>query len=238
MHRILPLILLLALSSTASAIDLPNPFKKDKEELTPDDILSLVRYSYTLHDREFQAQLRKEFTTVPFTLHLRPQYIRFRFVEPPQAIHLDTSAQQLVLREVVEDSNAPVPIARYGEVIRGTDITYEDLSMRFLYWPDPRVVDEELVYNKTRPSWKLKLTNPDERGPYGFLYIWIDKMSGGMIKMEGYDRSPNPVMVKDFEVKGGKKFEDVWIADTIRVRSYTADGKEGTTWLEILNLNE
>ncbi len=237
MHRIPLLLALIALAPAALAIDLPNPFKKDQDKLTPDEILSLVRFSYTLHDREFKAQLRKDTDIVPFTLHLRPQYIRFRFDDPPQAIHLDTSAQQLVLREVVEDSNAPVPIARYGEMIRGTDMTYEDISMRFLYWPNPRVVDEELVFNKTRPSWKVKLTNPDERGPYGFLFVWIDKMSGGMIKMEGYDRSAKPVMVKDFEVKGGKKFEDVWIPDTIRVRSYV-DGDKGTTWLEILDLKE
>jgi hypothetical protein len=106
--------------------------------------------------------------------------------------------------------------------------------MRFLYWPNPQVVAQENI--KTRDAWKLKLTNPDAKGPYGHVLVWIDKASGGMIKMEGYDRGETPKLLKDFEVSHGKKMEDVWIADVIRVRSFNGADKVGTTWLEILDL--
>lgn len=196
--------------------------------------MRLVRFSYTLHDRDFDARLRKEFGFIPFKLSLKPNYIRFRFSDPPQAIHLDTSGEQLILREVVQGSNAPVPIARYSEFIRGTDLTYEDLAMRFLYWPNPKVIDHVKI--KLRPAWKLQINNPDQRGPYASVMVWIDKASGGLIKMEGYDRAGK--MNKDFEVSHGKKMGDVWIADMIRVRSFVNGDKQGTTWLEILNLKE
>ncbi len=232
--KLLLVLACLAASSLTYAQD-ETPFGKPLDELNPDEILRLVRYSYTVNDQDFESRLRKESEMIPFKLSLKPNYIRFRFDDPAQAVHLDTSGEQLILREVVAGSNAPVPLARYGEFIRGTDLTYEDLAMRFLYWPNPKVLDKrELI--KTRPAWKLQLTNPDMRGPYGFVVVWIDRASGGLIKMEGYDRSEKPKLLKDFEVSHGKKMQDIWIADVIRVRSYENGDKRGTTWLEILDL--
>lgn len=218
----------------ASAQDEAVPFEKELEKLTADEVLKLVRYSYTVTDQEFDARLRKDFQLIPFKLSLRPNYLRFRFEDPPQAVHLDTSEEKLVLREVVKGSNEPVPPERYGELIRNTDITYEDLALRFLYWPNPQILEQTKV--KTRPAWKLRLMNPDERGPYGYVDVWIDKASGGLIKLEGYAHGPNPRMIKDFEVSHGRKIKDVWIADILRVRSFTEGKKEGTTWLEILDI--
>lgn len=241
MQRILSLAALLATFTFAPALssaqDGQTPFGKSLDELTPDEILSLVRYSYTLHDRDFDAQLRKDFKAVKFKLTLKPNYIRFRFDDPPQAIHLDTAAERLALREIVQGSNAEIAEDRYGETIRGTDIAYEDLALRFLYWPNPRVVAHETY--KTRDAWKVQIINPDNRGPYGFVFVWIDKASGGLLKMEGYSRETKPTMLKEFQVTHGKKMDDVWIADMIRVRSFDSSGKkQGTTWLEILNLKD
>ena len=239
MHRHSLLITLFALLVSVSAVpaqDKESPFGKKLDDLTAEEILRLVRYSYTVQDQDFDARLRKEFGFIPFKLSLKPNYIRLRFDDPPQAIHLDTSADQLLLREVVAGSNAPVPVARYGEFVRDTDLTYEDLAMRFLYWPKPTIVAQERV--KTRPTWKLRLVNPDARGPYRYVDVWVDKASGGMVKMEGYSREEKPRMIKEFEVSHGKKMGDIWIADVIRVRSFEDGKKQGTTYLEILNLDE
>jgi len=236
MHRwfpLIPLVLVLA-SGIARAQEENSPFGKELEDLTAEEILKLVRYSYTVTNQEFEARLRKNFQFIPFKLSLRPNYLRFRFSDPPQAVHLDTSDDELVLREVVKGSNEPVPIEKYGESIRGTDITYEDLAMRFLYWPDPMILEHTKI--KTRPAWKLQLRNPDGRGPYGYVHIWIDKASGGLIKLQAFDHGESPAMVKDFEVSHGKKMEDIWIADILRVRSFQNGRKQGTTWLEILDI--
>ncbi|MEM7014284.1 MAG: outer membrane lipoprotein-sorting protein, partial [Verrucomicrobiota bacterium] len=194
MHRILliatSLLFAIAAPVAVQAQDNQTPFGKPIDKLTPDEILSLVRYSYTLHDRDFNAQLRKDFKAIKFKLSLKPNYIRFRFDDPPQAIHLDTTAERLALREIVQGSNDEIPEARYSQTIRGTDIAYEDLALRFLYWPNPRVVGNETF--KTRAAWKVQIVNPDTRGPYGYVLVWIDKASGGMLKMEGYSRGAKP----------------------------------------------
>jgi len=228
---LLPALVALAVPGSLCA---QTAFGKPLDELTPEEILRLVRTSYTLHDRDFDARLRKDFDFVPFKLSLKPNYLRFRFENPPHAIHLDTDQEELALREVLPGKNEPVPPERYGEAVRGTDVTYEDLAMRFLYWANPVVEAHESI--KTRSAWKLRLNNPDDKGPYGHVLVWIDKISGGMIKMEGYSRGTPSKLIKDFEVSHGKKMDDVWIADVIRVRSFGDAGKEGTTWLEILDL--
>ena len=229
------LVFLLAPVLTASflfaAQEEAAPVEKDLDKLTADEVMKLVRYSYTVTDQEFDAELRKNYTIIPFKLSLRPNYLRFRFEDPPQAVHLDTSEEKLVLREVVKGSNEPVPAERYSEAIRGTDITYEDLAMRFLYWPNPQILEQTRI--RTRPAWKLRLMNPDDRGPYGFVDVWIDKASGGLIRLEGYEHGKNPKMIKDFEVNSGRKIKDVWIADILLVHSFTDGKKAGTTWLKI-----
>ena len=208
------------------------PPPKTIDELNAEEILRLVRYSYTLYDRDFTGQLRQGFKVkIPFTLSLQPKYIRFKFDNPDQIIHLNTADNQFQLREVVAGSDGPVDPARYGERIRGTDVTYDDLSMRFLYWPNARIVGEEK--KKTRDTWIVRVRNPGEAGNYATVDAWVDKGSGGLMQMIGYDDKGRPV--RRFEVLHGKKMDDVWMVDEMRVETIDPnDGKRlSHTYLEI-----
>ncbi len=196
------------------------PFEgKTIDTLTANDILKLVRYSYTLYDHDFTGQLRTDDRQkIPFRLSLQPNAIRFRFFDPDQIIHLSTGSDELILREVVKGSDEAIAPSRYGEAIRGTDVTYEDLSMRFLYWKNAKIVNEE----KLRPSlgmkmetWQVRVVNPDGKGNYATVDMWVDKGSGALAKMMGYNRQGLPV--KRFEVLHGKKMDDVWMVDEMRI---------------------
>jgi len=190
---------------------------KSIEELTADEVLKLVRYSYTLYNRDFTGQLRMSLTEkVPFLLSLKPESIRFIFNEPDQVIYVDTRDQKFGLFEGVGGAEMqPVGAGKYAQKIRGTDVTYDDLSMRFLYWPNARIVGEEKV--KTRDTWQVRVRNPDGAGSYATVDAWIDKISGGMIKMMGYNRQGRPI--RRFQVLHGKKFGDVWMVDEMRIET-------------------
>lgn len=192
---------------------------KTIDQMTADEVLKLVRYSYTLHNRDFTGVLRMGIAKkVDFLLSLKPEAIRFIFQDPAQIVYLDTSNQRFALREGVGGQNMqPVPPAKYGEKIRGTDVTYDDLSMRFLYWPNAKIVKQERV--KARECIVVRVLNPDGAGAYATVDVWIDKESGGMLKMMGYDRSGRPV--RRFEVLHGKKFGDVWMVDEMRIETLT-----------------
>ena len=174
-------------------------------------------------------------TKIPFTLSLQPKYIRFKFDDPPQVIHLNTANDQFFLKEVVAGSDAPVPPERYGQGIRGTDVTYDDLSMRFLYWKEARIIDEN-VKIKTRNCWLVRLRNDaNGHGDYATVDLWVDKGSGGLMRMVGYNVQGKAI--KRFEVLHGKKLDDVWMVDEMRVETFdpNTDKRISHTYLEILD---
>lgn len=208
---------------------------KTIDEMNADEVLRLVRYSYTLYNRDFTGTLQRGITKkVPFLLSLKPEAIRFIFDNPQQVIYLDTKNQNFSLFEGVGGKEmTPVDPAKYGEAVRGTDVTYDDLSMRFLYWPDARIVKQEKL--KGRDCINVRVRNPDGRGAYETVDIWIDKESGGMLKMVGWNREGRPI--RRFEVLHGKKFGDIWMVDEMRIESVsgaTGGNVESSTRMSLI----
>ncbi|MBP82378.1 MAG: hypothetical protein CMO61_00855 [Verrucomicrobiales bacterium] len=197
--------------------DLSPDFNKSIEQLSADEVMRLVRYSYTLYDQDFTGVLRMSLTKkVPFLMSLKPDSIRFIFDEPAHLIYLDTGNSGFSLFEGTEGEELkPVPSSKFAAQIRGTDVTYDDLSMRFLYWPHAKIVKLDRV--KQRDCWVVRVRNPDGLGAYATADVWIDKGSGGMLKMIGYNNSGRPV--RRFEVLHGKKFGDIWMIDEMRIET-------------------
>lgn len=225
-HWLLPLAVLpLAGLMLLHAEDAPEP--------SAEEIQRLVKLSYIRQQMNLKGQLRNDETgtEAPFELSMLENTIRFRFDKPIQIINLDLNDKGFVLREVVKGKNAPVPKARYDEKIRGTDITYEDVSMRFLYWPNPVKLDKETV--KHRTCWKLRLNNPDTSGAYGVAFIWVDSGSGSIMRMEGYDRAGK--LIKRYEVISGMKVGEGWMLKQMRIESFDGATKKrtGRSYLEL-----
>jgi hypothetical protein len=227
-RRFLSLLLVLPLAGPVPVL-----LAQEAAEPSAEDIQRLVKLSYIRKDMTLKGQLRNDETgaEAPFVLSMLENTIRFRFEAPVQIINLDLNDKGFVLREVVKGKNAPVPKAKYDEKIRATDITYEDLSMRFLYWPNPVKLDKETV--KHRTCWKLRLNNPDTSGAYGVAFIWVDSTSGGIMRMEGYDRQGK--LIKRYEVISGMKVGDGWMLKQLRIESFDAATKKrtGRTYLEL-----
>ncbi|MDF1655973.1 MAG: outer membrane lipoprotein-sorting protein [Verrucomicrobiales bacterium] len=190
---------------------------KPIDQLTADEVLKLVRYSYTLFNRDFTGLLRTGFASkTPFLMSLKPESIRFIFDSPSQVIYLDTKNNSFALFEGLDGkAMQPVNPSKYAQEVRGTDVTYEDLAMRFLYWPNAKIVKLDKI--KARECWHVRVLNPDGEGAYSTVDVWIDRGSGGMIKMNGYNSSGRPV--RRFEVLSGKKFDDIWMVDEMRIET-------------------
>jgi hypothetical protein len=177
----------------------------------------LLRNSYSLHHHALGGNLRTEDgLKIPFELTLQENMVRFKFQNPIQIVHLDIEEGGAELREVVTGSNQPVPAERYAELIRGTDICYEDLAMRFLHWPNPELLGEESI--KTRATWKLRIYNPGKLGPYHAVEVWVDKDSGGMLQLRAYNFDGK--MVKEFKVVSGQKIDGAWVLKQMRIESF------------------
>lgn len=199
-----------------------------------EDLLKLVRISYTLNDSRLTGKLRDSESgkEEPFDLNMSQQSVRFRFVNPPQIVNLDLTTSPATLRDVKPGGTTEVPASMYSERVRGFDLTYEDLSMSFLYWTKAEVLGEESLGTFSgQKAWKVRVTTPDNKGPYGTVDIWVHQGSGGMAKMEGWDRKGNKV--KHFEMRSFQKVGESYAPKEIRVETYVpgTSKKTGTTYM-------
>lgn len=220
----------------ACAADRPIEVRK-AETLPPsgEEILRLVRMSQALQDlKHLKGKLRNDDTgqEFPFDLTMADNVIRFVFADPPkEIINLDLNDNGTELTRVAPGGKTVMPLALYGEPVRQTAINFEDLSMRFLYWPNAKVVGEESI--SFQDCWIVRVANPDSRGPYRLVDVWVHQKSGAMMQMRAYDGRGK--LMKEFKVRKGQKYKDAYILKQMRVESYNVDTNKvsGRTYLEI-----
>ncbi|MEZ5302141.1 MAG: outer membrane lipoprotein-sorting protein [Verrucomicrobiales bacterium] len=201
------------------------------EEILGAVLQSMQRYSLT---GSLRTRYKSRRVNVPFSLALAPGSIQFQFAEPAQSILINLAHDGYSLREGAPGAEKPVKADRMKEFIRNTDVRFEDIAFRFLYWKNPVLLGEgERI--KLQETWKLRLTNPDEIGPYGVVLLWVDQNSGAMLKLEGYDRKGR--LTKKYEVsKVQKSSQNEWMLEEMKVETIdpnTGDTVGSPTYMEV-----
>jgi outer membrane lipoprotein-sorting protein len=195
------------------------------------EILEGVRMKQSQQQIDLQGQLRQDQITVPFQLIQSGPVVRYIFSNPDEALQLQLGEKESRLDEISRDGIEKVTPAQFDRKIRGTDVTYEDLSLKFLYWPNAQVVGSDNV--RTRGCWKLELQAPSRQSQYSRVLLWVDKGSGALMRMEGYDS--NGQLERRFEVISAQKIDDRWFLKQMRIERLQPGTKhvESRTYLEI-----
>lgn len=176
-----------------------------------DDLLASVRQTMTSQgERDVQGQLRKGRTKVPFGMSVRGDVIAFQY-KPGSAwkrFDLHIKGQGVEIAEVENGRAAMMPARRYTENIAGTDICYEDMSLRFLYWKGGRVLEQGVDPRvKGRDCWVVEIPNPTPSvGQFAWVRAWIDKENGTTWQIDGYDAKGN--LKKRFSITSVQKLSD------------------------------
>ena len=199
------------------------------------EILASVRMQEAQQQIDLQGQLRENEKIVPFRLIQTGPVIRYTFSNPEEVLQLRLEENGSRLDTVTETGTQKLAAAKIDEKIRGTDVTYEDLSLKFLYWPNAEVVGQENV--RTRNCWKLRLRAPAHESQYSSILLWIDKNSGALMRMEGYDASGQ--LLKRFEVISAQKIDNRWFLKQMRIEQLQPGTNKvsSRTYLEIKNPN-
>ncbi len=165
----------------------------------------------------------------PFHLVQNGPLIRYIFNNPDETLQVRIGANDSRLVEITRSGSEK--ITRLNEPVRSTAITYEDLALKFLYWPNARVTGSAFI--RTRNCWKLQLQPPADDPQYGSILLWVDKDSGTLMRMEGYDSAGK--LIKRFEVVSAQKIEDRWYLKQMRVEQIDPKSNKVTarTYLEI-----
>jgi len=177
------------------------------------DILASVRMMESRQQIDLQGQLRQDNVVVPFHLVQNGPLIRYSFANPDEILQLRLGENSSRLDLVTGSGTEQFEASKLKQKIRGTCVTYEDLAFKFLYWPTARVLGEENV--RTRNCWKLQLRAPSRESQYSNVLLWVDKASGALMRMEGYDW--NAQLVKRFEVVSAQRIEGRWFLKQMRI---------------------
>ncbi len=195
------------------------------------DILDSVRMLESRQQIDLQGQLRQDDIVVPFRLMQNGPLIRYTFTNPDETLELRLGENSSRLELVSDAGTEKVGTSKLQEKIRGTIVTYGDLAFKFLYWPTARVLGEEKV--RTRKCWKLQLRAPSRESPYSNILLWVDKASGALMRMEGYDWDAK--LIKRFEVVSAQKIEGRWFLKQMRIEQFQpgTNHVEARAYLEI-----
>src|SRR3954465_393055 len=195
------------------------------------DVLASVRMHQAQQEFELEGELREGPTVVPFRLTQTGPVIRYNFSNPDEALQLRLGENDSRLEEITKSGVEKIAPAQFDHRVRGTSVTYEDLSLRFLYWQTGRVTAENTV--RTVECWKLEMKAPSRQSQYSNVWLWVGKENGALMKMEAYDW--NAKLAKRFEVVSGQKIDGRWFLKEMRIEEMDpGTGKVKTrTYLEI-----
>ena len=235
MKRLLPCMVGLSVGPTlqlfiASTILLP-ALTHGAPPPSAQQILASVRMVEASQQIDLQGQLRENDIIIPFRLTQNGPLIRYSFTNPDEVLQLRLGQNSSRLDFVTGAGTEKFATGELSQKIRGTSLTYEDLAFKFLYWQTARVLGEENV--RTRNCWKLQLRAPSRESQYSNVLLWIDKASGALMRMEGYDW--NAQLVKRFEVVSAQKIDNRWFLKQMRIEELQpgTNHVQSRTYLEI-----
>jgi hypothetical protein len=193
-------------------------------------ILRDARMAQTGQDRTLAGHLRVQSTgqIIPFTLVLAGDTIRYQFADKAIILRLGDTGSQLF--EAAGGDLRKVSPARYDKPVEGTDITYEDLSLKFLYWPKAKIDGSDIL--GFEDTWKLHLQPAGQPSSYAAVELWVAKGARCFLQGEGYDQAGK--LVKKFKVVSPQRDpQGGWMLKKMRIETLIAGQDESTTYLEI-----
>ncbi|GAB4170717.1 MAG: hypothetical protein Fur0032_09680 [Terrimicrobiaceae bacterium] len=176
------------------------------------------------------ARLRVGRETTPFRIVVDGS-VRYEFDNPSHVLELALAKEGSNLTEQKGGKTSPVRPARFDERVRNSDISYEDLSLAFLYWPHPKIIGEEIV--NTRRCWKIEMQAPRKESQYGVARVWIDQSGGALLRMEGFDKSGR--LVRRFSVTSAQQIDGQWMLRQMRIESINPETRKtlSRSYLEV-----
>ena len=156
-----------------------------------DELLREMRTALTSQgSRDVLGSIRKGSTRVPFSLSARGDTIAFQYKQGDAWKRFDVHIGSKEVRLMLVNNGKAIVMspANYSQNIAGTDVTYEDLSLRFLYWKGGTILPDSADSRiKGRDCFIVQAANPSPGvGQFTTVRMWIDKENGTVWQVDGY----------------------------------------------------
>lgn len=207
-----------------------------------DELLRTMReMTVSQGDRDVSGTIRKNRTKVPFSLSARGETIAFQYKQGEVWKRFDVRIRERNAQLMLVENNKAKEMApsQYTQTIAGTDVCYEDLSLRFLYWKGGKLVDDPANSRiKGRDCYIIQVTNPQPNvGQFAHMRLWVDKENGTTWQMDGYDRTGK--LRKRFSITSVQRLKDgTWFFKQMKLEVRNPQDPNRTIALDYLEMND
>lgn len=210
-------------------------------EPSADELLKAVRdMSVSQGEKDVQGQIRKGRTKIPFGMSVRKGVIVFQYKlnDVWNRFDLHIKAKGVDIMEVKGGKAAVLPVSKYATPLAGTDVCYEDMSLRFLYWKGGVLEDAgEDARIKGRDCWVVRIQNPTKSGQFAWVRVWIDKENGTTWQIDGYGADGE--LKKRFSITSVQKLKDgSWFFKQMKLEVRDPKDSSRTVALDYIEMDD
>lgn len=207
-----------------------------------DELLAAMRdMSTNQGNRDVTGNIRKGRLKVPFSLSSRDNTIVYQYKvnNTWQRFDVRIREKNVQLMQVNGGKATVMATKNYATPIAGTDVCYEDLSLRFLYWKGGKVLpDSDASRIKGRDCYIVEVPNPTPNiGQFAWVRMWIDKENGTSWQIDGYGKDGK--LKKRFTITSVQKLSDgSWFFKQMKLEVRNPQNPNRTISLNYLDMND
>ncbi|MEO6739869.1 MAG: outer membrane lipoprotein-sorting protein [Chthoniobacteraceae bacterium] len=180
------------------------------------ELLKSVRIAQSSQDWKLTGRIRTGSKKIPFKLTLEKGSIRYEFTDNGDLLTLRLGEKSSTLEETKGGKTGRVTAAKLDAPVHGTEITYEDLALRFIYWRDANVIGSDMI--SAHRCWKVEARPAAANdSQYARVVLWIGREDGALMKAESYDAAGR--WVRRFMVTEVMKRQGYWMLKKMRIES-------------------
>lgn len=216
--------------------------QEEVAEPSADELLACMReMTVSQGNKDVAGRIRKAKLKIPFSLSVRGDTLAFQYKEGDVWKRFDVRIKEDKADLIrVENGKARVMApAQYAQPIAGTDVCYEDLSLRFLYWKDGKMVDVGADSRiKGRDCYVVQVPNPTPKvGQFAWVRMWVDKENGTTWQIDGYGADGK--LKKRFSITSVQRLSDgSWFFKQMKLEVRNPQNPNRTIALDYLEMDD
>ena len=180
------------------------------------ELLKSVRIAQSAQNWKLTGRIRTGSKKIPFKLTLQNGQVQYLFTDNGDMLTLRLGEKSSTLEETKGGKTGRITGAKLAAPVHETEITYEDIALRFIYWHDARVIGSEMI--SANRCWKVEVRPASATdSQYARVILWIGREDGALMKAESYDDAGK--WVRRYMVTEVMKREGFWMLKKMRIES-------------------
>jgi hypothetical protein len=184
-------------------------------------------------NQTLSGKLRMGPRSIPYRMAMEGPSVRFDFPnaagDEPRSASLKFGEKDVTLQVQSAAGKPRTPV--FEEELYGMGVTYEDLAMRFLYWPKAAIEGEERMLLVSK-CWKIRVMRPPgSRSLYKDVLVWVSQSNGAFLKSEAYGDDGS--LLRRMTVRSLQSIGQGTTLRQLRVESPSQKPNQSPTYLDV-----